>query len=172
VVVALTARSLQEEHESGAQLAAQVTRLLMAFCLVLTVGLGIVVRPVIIFAFGAEFEQAAVVFGLLVPGILSWALSSQVQAFLATHGRLFPGLGLTMLLVNLALNLVLIPRFGILGAAAATSISYCGGNGYVTWVFMRTTGHRLRDLMLLRRDDWQMLRVAIGAQLSDRGAHR
>ncbi|MBI5231287.1 MAG: oligosaccharide flippase family protein [Coriobacteriales bacterium] len=169
VMVALTARSFQEEPESGAELTMRVTRLLIAFSFVLTAGLALIVRPLIALAFGPEFVNASIVFALLVPGILSWALSSQLQAYLATHGRLFPGLGAIALALNLTLNLVLIPRFGMYGAAVATSISYSFGNGYVTWVFLKSTEGRLRDLLIPHREDFRLLRVSAGAFLGRRG---
>jgi O-antigen/teichoic acid export membrane protein len=165
LVVALTARALQEEMEAGVRLTTSITRLLMAFTVVSTIVLGVIVRPLIGLAFGPGFEQAAIIYALLVPGILSWALCSQAQAFLATHGRLFPGLGTSAVLVNLALNLFLIPRYGIYGAAVATSVSYIFGNGYVIWVFLRETNTGLGELLWLRRTDVEMLAAAARARM-------
>lgn len=163
VVFALTARSLQENAASGAELSARLTRLLMAFTLGVSLLLLVLARPLIEVAFGEEFVSAALVYAILVPGILSWTLSSQLQAYLATHGRLFPGLGLSAVFMNLVLNLLLIPRFGIYGAAVATSISYCFGNGYVTWVFLKRTEFRLRDVWLPRREDLMLVVAAARA---------
>ncbi|MXR41865.1 oligosaccharide flippase family protein [Halobaculum sp. WSA2] len=42
--------------------------------------------------------------------------------------------------LNIVLNLVLIPRFGIAGAATATSASYVVRNGVMTWFLHRTYG--------------------------------
>jgi hypothetical protein len=68
-------------------------------------------------------------------------------------------------------NLVLIPQFGILGAATASSISY-GLTALLTLiVFIRLTGRGWAETLIIRRSDVRALVQAMGA-LVDRARGR
>ncbi len=76
---------------------------------------------------GADYEAAWWPLALLMPGTLAYSVASAVSAYFTNH-LAKPQLaariaGLSMGL-NLALSAVLIPLWGIQGAAAATSLSY------------------------------------------------
>jgi len=71
-----------------------------------------------------------------------------LHAAIGPNGDVLSSLGLTKnvlhsmsvaVVLNIVLNLVLIPRFSIAGAAAATTISYCTMNGLMSWQLFRTT---------------------------------
>jgi Na+-driven multidrug efflux pump len=49
--------------------------------------------------------------------------------------------------VNITLNLVLVPGYGILGSAVASSIAYVGLAALQTAWFLRATGASVRDLL-------------------------
>ena len=57
------------------------------------------------------------------------------------------------LAVNATSNLILIPRFGIVGAALSTAISYSLAAGILLRVFVRESGGRVRDTVLVSADD-------------------
>ncbi len=160
LAAALTARALQEEAASGAALTARVTRLLTAFMLLAAGVLAVAARPLVALVFGAEFAPAATVIVVLIPGIVVWGVASQPGAYLATHGRLFPRMSTATLLVNLGLNLALIPALGPVGAALATAVSYSLVSAYVIRTFAVTTNTRLRDLLVVRAED---VRYALAA---------
>jgi len=166
VYSSLLSRAFAEEQEGGAELTVRVTRLLFVFSSLTAIVLAALAKPLVAIVFGAQFADASAVYLLLIPGMLSWALYSQVQGFFASHGRLFPGLGVAALLLNLALNVAFIPRWGIYGAAVATSVSYAVGNGYVVVAFLRSTGFGPLDLLWVRRADvdllWSSLRARFG----------
>ncbi len=80
---------------------------------------------------GAEFEQSSM---MLIPWVaLSTALMGvktyhfDLAFHLGRNSRLLVGIGLTAAVANVALNLVLIPRFGLLGAVYATVCAYSVG---------------------------------------------
>lgn len=58
-----------------------------------------------------------------------------------------------MAVLNLGFNVVLIPRYGAIGAAAATTICYLGGAAVTIGLFCRLGTVSLRDVLLARRDD-------------------
>ncbi len=78
------------------------------------------------FLFGAEYADAAIPMRLLTPFIFYLSVSRVFTGILDYRGRAWMRaayLALSVLL-NFALNLVLIPRFGAAGAATATSLAY------------------------------------------------
>ena len=80
----------------------------------------------IVTLFGVAYQPAYPALLALLPGLLGLCYASILRLDLLGKNR--PGtislmMGLSALL-NLALNLVLIPAYGIVGAAAASSIAY------------------------------------------------
>lgn len=77
-------------------------------------------------AFGTEFLPAGPALFWLVPGMVFLAVSGFVKLDLTGRGR--PGWISVVLsicaVLNVSLNLLLIPQFGIVGAAMASSITY------------------------------------------------
>lgn len=162
----LMARAYQEDERSGAEIAAGVARLMTAFMVVGTLVLAVVLRPAIVAIFGEQFEAAATVFLILAPGIVLAGISGQLSSFMSTQGRLFPGVAAAGLVANLVLNLVLIPTYGFYGAAISTAISYAGGAIYLIGRFLKATGLRATDVLLVRRDDLRLALAAVRALAS------
>jgi O-antigen/teichoic acid export membrane protein len=76
--------------------------------------------------FGPPYEASVLPLQVLLPGVLGFAVARVIWPVLQAGGhlrRLLLATG-TALLINVILNLALIPRVGILGAAIATSIAY------------------------------------------------
>ena len=59
----------------------------------------------------------------------------------------------TALTVNVVLNLLLIPRYGVVGAAVASSATYLLVGTMIAIVFIRHSGRGLVELLLPRRSD-------------------
>lgn len=92
----------------------------------LALGMLAVGRPAILLLFGRPFEGAYPALLVLVPGFMCLALQSVLGQYFAARG--FPFV-LTLcwaigFVVNLALNLLLVPRYGLLAAAASSSAAY------------------------------------------------
>jgi O-antigen/teichoic acid export membrane protein len=86
--------------------------------------------------FGAGFDKGQLSLKILIVGQLFNALSGSV-GFLLTmtghHREAAWAIGLGLLL-GVALNFLLIPRFGLEGAAIATAISMVVWNGMLVWL--------------------------------------
>ncbi len=86
-----------------------------------------VVGPVAIrLLYGSAFAGSVPPFLLLLPGVCALAINNILSAYLAGVGRIetivfVAGVGLTS---NILLNLILIPRYGISGAALSSSLCY------------------------------------------------
>jgi Na+-driven multidrug efflux pump len=66
------------------------------------------------------------------------------------------------LVVGIALDLVLIPRFGASGAAAAASAAFLAGGFAALIVFRRRNPFAWRSLLLPRRGDLAVFRALAG----------
>ncbi len=113
--------------------------------------------------FGSEFVSGAPVLRILVTGYLLGFLCGPVAVILVTLGRERVVLVVTLcgLAVNLAINYVFIPRYGITAAAVATVVSGVGAKVTLLVVVLRSTPfdptpgalvHRARRL--LHGPDW------------------
>jgi O-antigen/teichoic acid export membrane protein len=91
----------------------------------LAVGGMVVAGSVIDTVFGGRYQAAALPLAILLGSIPPQFLRNLPQAALIAAGRQRSVLGITAAtaVLNLALNLVLIPRFGMVGAASATVAS-------------------------------------------------
>jgi O-antigen/teichoic acid export membrane protein len=89
------------------------------------VGGVVLARPLLEALYGAEYAPAASAFAVLLAALLLMAFSRPYRVLLVAERQ--QGLDLRILLVsavvNVAGNIVLLPRYGLLGAASATLAS-------------------------------------------------
>jgi O-antigen/teichoic acid export membrane protein len=109
--------------------------------------------------FGAAFEASIASTRLLMPGVATAVVFKLLYADVAGRGRPAAGLWVfvPMAAANVVLNLVLIPRSGIEGAALATSITYVLGAVAFATQYGRREGVSVRDLFVPRRSDVALL---------------
>lgn len=107
-----------------------------------------VVGPLVItIGYGTEFAASGLVLQLLLPGVYLGLVFKILQADLAGRGKPLIAMRIYLLaiVVNLVVGAFLIPRFGIYGAAVATSISYVLGGVCLGFAFSKAN-----DVTLLR----------------------
>jgi O-antigen/teichoic acid export membrane protein len=100
-------------------------------------------------AYGAVFTGAVGPLLALAPGLWALCTTRTINTFLLRLDRplLMSAMSITALLVNVGLNVALIPAFGIVGCALASSVAYGVLAGMqVTW-FLAATGTPLRRLL-------------------------
>ncbi|MBA2275805.1 MAG: polysaccharide biosynthesis C-terminal domain-containing protein [Chloroflexi bacterium] len=157
----------------AAPLTSAVTRVTLAFGLV--VGLAaLIVAPIgVELLYGPPFRDAGPALQLLLPGIVAYGVVSVLAQFLLAAGA--PGRSTLVFLaglgLNLGLNALLIPRFGIMGASMASSISYTVTALLMIVVFHRLTHQPLRETLLVRRSDIRRLIDRLGGRTLSGGAH-
>jgi O-antigen/teichoic acid export membrane protein len=83
-------------------------------------------KPFILFLFGEAYFDSILPFQILIPGIFFLSLGAILMTYFASRGMpllaiFTPFLGL---MVNIILNLYLIPLYGINGAAISSSLTY------------------------------------------------
>ncbi|WP_255194889.1 lipopolysaccharide biosynthesis protein [Halorarius litoreus] len=112
--------------EKVTEMASKATRYTLLFTLLLAVGLGALAFDFVPLYLGSDYAAAALPVVLLLPGTLGFAVARPIFSISHAKGELKTVIGATgaSAVLNLVLNALLIPRYGMVGAAVATSIGY------------------------------------------------
>jgi O-antigen/teichoic acid export membrane protein len=100
---------------------------------------------------GPDYAASVMLIGVLLPGVLLFGGASALSAYFTNHaGR--PQVpaqvaGLSLVL-NAVLSLLLVPRWGMAGAAAAASLAYAASVAVLAWLFARHAGLPLAAVVL------------------------
>ncbi|WP_137286723.1 oligosaccharide flippase family protein [Halorussus salinisoli] len=107
-------------------LAAKITRYALLLTVLLALGVAALADRFVPLYFGAEYAPAVAPLRLLLPGALAFAVVRPVFSISRANGDLRPLVAATggAALLNAALNVALIPRYGMVGAAIATGVGY------------------------------------------------
>jgi O-antigen/teichoic acid export membrane protein len=112
--------------------------------------------PVVEFLYSSRFSASAAVVRILVPGIVLFSAARVLVNDIAARGRPLVNsvIAAANVVCNIALNVVLIPRYGIDGAAWASTVSYSLLFLATAAVYRRVTHVPLRALIVPAREDW------------------
>ncbi|MCK4537490.1 MAG: polysaccharide biosynthesis C-terminal domain-containing protein [Candidatus Krumholzibacteria bacterium] len=129
----------------------QVVLIVTAVCIVLAA----VARPLIDLLYSDLFSSAFAPFLFLLPGVLSASLSRVLGSDLMARGhpKVNMWAGFAALITNVGCNMIFIPKFGIIGAAGATSISYTLHFLVILWAFVRISGLPVSAILVPGRED-------------------
>ncbi len=128
-------------------------------CLII-VFIGSAFTPLIPIVYGKEFAEASMITVILFWGVVFASIGKVSASYFFSQGRPQVHLVNTLItfLVNISLNIVLIPRLGIRGAAIASSIAYLVYGGSYIIYFIRKESFRLYDFFVLSKDDKILIR--------------
>jgi O-antigen/teichoic acid export membrane protein len=116
-----------------------------------------VAAPWLIPAFlGTKFSYSVLLLWLLLPGTMAFVYAKILSADLTGRGHPeYASWGaLFSLIATLALDVLLIPRFGVIAAAAISSFVYAAQAAYLIGCFRRTTRVSMGSILIPRRADW------------------
>jgi O-antigen/teichoic acid export membrane protein len=152
--VVMFSRAVDPKADAG-RIAAVLTRTTIAVAFLTAVPAFAFGPRLVRFVYGSQFADAGVALRLILPGVVAYSIVAILSRYIVGRGR--PGIGTLVLAIglfaNVVFNLILIPRFGILGAAAASSISY-GLTAVATLaVFRRLSGRGLTETLVIRGSD-------------------
>ena len=126
--------------------------------------------PLLSIAFGPEYAGASVSLRILALAMLPLSVSRILAGDLKGRGR--PGIvsvaTLAALAWTLGLDLLLIPAFGIAGAALASLVAYAVSAAILLAAFRAVTGTSLSHLLPRASDATALLRLARGAAVAAR----
>ncbi len=154
VGLVLFSRAVRGGPESAA-IASAMTRTVLALMVVVAVPLWLVAPALVEILYGTAFRDAGPALQIMLPGVLAYTIVAVLSNPLIAWGA--PGRVTAVLIaglaVNLGANLLLIPQFGMNGAAAASTISYTFTAAVILVLYQRLSGQGLRQTLLVRRSD-------------------
>jgi len=122
--------------------------------------LALVARWIVLLLYSEAFLPAVGALQALLVGIVALSAGRVLSNDIA--GRGFPGLniysGLAAVATNIALNLLWIPRYGIVGAAWASTASYTVLFLVALFFYCRLSGNSWTKVLLPQRGDWALYR--------------
>jgi O-antigen/teichoic acid export membrane protein len=107
--------------------------------------------------FSPTFIDSVMPLYLLLPGVVAMSVSQVLTADISGRGKVIWNTYAVSFAaaINIALNIFLIPRYGISGAAIASSVSYSLSAAIRVIMFCYLSGNALSTL-LPRRSDWDV----------------
>jgi stage V sporulation protein B len=170
--IVLAPRVASSEPDAADRLTEQVCRVVTALALVVAGVLAVFAPFVVALFFGSAFSESVWGVWLLLPGIVTFSVARVLSMYLLGRNRLKVDLvaSLVGLVMTLALDFILIPRFGFRGAAVASSIAYtCSMLVDLAWLSRRSS-ISLRDLLIARPADarllWRRVRELVSSRLA------
>jgi O-antigen/teichoic acid export membrane protein len=173
VATAVSREIGSRDAASSAQLTAVTIRVSAAVTSLVALVLFVGGPAAIDAVYGTRFSTAAAPLRWLLPGIAAFSTAGTFASFfLFQIGRplIVTAGNAVMIVVQAVACLLLVPRFGMSGAALSSAATYVVGAAVNTWWFCRLTGLHAADVWLVQRSDVRQLR-RVAAQLA-RGALR
>lgn len=138
---------------------AKVIRISLPLIGMFILGILFLGQPFITIIYGSKFSSAYDVTVLIMFGIVCMVFYKMINSYYIIEGlkfRSFFMLAVTAM-INIILNIIFIPLYGMIGAALASLISYvlCGIMFVVTFKFRTKIG--LSELFLIKKDDVQQI---------------
>lgn len=138
----------------------RAVRVLIIMIVAIGLVIGLLADLLLAVAFGPEFSEGALALRFLLVAMLPLSVARILAGDLKGRGRaglVSIAMGMAVV-VTIVLDLVLIPRFGIEGAAAASVVAYSSTALALTLAFLRLTGADGRQLVPRRSDIGALLR--------------
>jgi O-antigen/teichoic acid export membrane protein len=167
------AKAASEPNSSGG--IARAARLAFAVSLLVWLGLALVAPWFFPAVYGAAFAGAALPATIMLAGIVAWNLQTPLSGYIVgreSYPLSHMAAVLAGFIVNLALNVVLIPIWQLNGAATATAVAYSFTAVLMIAHFGRLTGTPMRALVAPGRADFLALRNVVAGTLSRRAGRR
>ena len=138
----------------------RLTRITIAILLVAELIALVLATPIIPFVFGKAYQRSVGPFIYLLPGFFLFGINILLAAYYAGKKQLnvnFIGSTICFLIV-LFLDLLLIPRYGIIGAATASTVGYSVCGLYFVWRFTAFNRSKMANLLFLKPQDLTEIR--------------
>jgi O-antigen/teichoic acid export membrane protein len=127
-------------------------------CLVLGIGGSILSYWLVPILYGKEFASAAYMITILLIGIVPFCLSVVIASYNAGHDKNHLNMigALIGVAVCIPLNFLLIPKYGAIGAAIATGVSYTVNTCFLVYNFL-TSAADIKALFYIKKEELKFI---------------
>jgi O-antigen/teichoic acid export membrane protein len=148
-------KTASSDPETASQFTPKVARLSTFITAVAALGLFLVSRQAISVIYTEEFLPALYPLWILLPGVVALSYSKVIFSDLGGRGKPYYATyaSLIAFLVTVVFDFLLIPRWGIIGAAVASSLSYTTNAVLAIAFYVRLTSNRLTDVLFIQKGD-------------------
>ena len=130
--------------------------LIVIFCALI---LYIFAEFIVVSLFGVEFYDSVYIFRIILPGAVLFVFFGVLNMDLSGKGKPWASLKAMVpaLIINVILNLLLIPEHGANGAALASTISYSFSGILFLFMYSKETQISVLDIILFKRSDFKII---------------
>jgi len=134
-----------------------VCRNILFFSLLAAASLFLLGHWIIILLYSKSFLASVIPLQILLIGIVSGSASRILANDISGRGKpmINSYIGIITVILNVILNIVLIPKFGIGGAALSSTISYTTTFLIKLIVYSKISGNRIRDIIFIKKSDFR-----------------
>lgn len=153
------------DDEERIEFACRVSRQSFAWSIVTALGLGVVAPVLVPLIYGAEYEASVLPFLVLLPGMTQLTVYRVLSRYFTASNRQRTNIVVQVVSVatNIGLNLWWIPKYGVVGAAMASLVSYSFEAVLIVGAFKFATGRRVAELLIPQRADLEDYRSRFDA---------
>lgn len=133
------------------------------YCSLLIVLCGIIVSPLIPYIYGSEFKPAVNVTVILLLGTVMASFGKILSNVYMSKGMMKVELkyGFIGFIINIVLNIILIPKVGIIGSAVASTISYVIYGLLYLLRYCRETGNNPFKIIKITKEEFEYLKLKL-----------
>ncbi len=155
--------TLLMQKEFSTKLTERVCRHSLFIMLITAIPVIVFARTAISLFYGKPYLPTASALYSILLGIVLYPIFKFLTVDFAAREKLGIGIGASLagVIVNLILNILLIPRYGIIGAGIATSVSYSLMSLILIMTFTHTNKASLKDIILIKKEDFDDYRGLI-----------
>jgi O-antigen/teichoic acid export membrane protein len=157
VSVVLFPRISSSSEEDANNFTPKIVRNIFFVMIIVCLILIFLAYPAIYILFGVAFKASYLPFLILLPGIVAFSIGGVLASDLSGRGKPQYAIyaSVTCLIANVILNVILIPRFGVPGAAFSSAISYWADTFILIWAFKRISKKPYRDFLIVKKGDFK-----------------
>ncbi|PIQ77091.1 hypothetical protein COV82_06220 [Candidatus Peregrinibacteria bacterium CG11_big_fil_rev_8_21_14_0_20_46_8] len=148
ISMVLFPRLANNQYDSG-PLTAKVVRATTLVMLIICTGAAVIAAPLIVTLYGAAFTSSVIPFLILLPAIFFFSLETIISQNLGALG--FPlyiiYIWCATAVINILLNFLFIPEYGIIAAAVSSLVSYFFVYVLMTYFFLKENKLRFSALI-------------------------
>ena len=149
-----------DEEEKRKVLTLLVSRWVLMISLLMSMVLAMLVQEIVLLLFGQNYHEAAGVLLWLLPGVVIGSMARVLANDIAARGR--PELNLyssaVIVITNVIANIILIPTFGLSGAAMATTLAYTLNTGIKVLIFCKLSSCKWWETFFPCKEDMIIIR--------------